>query len=157
MSRVTTFLRSEWLAVRVQIALGLIFLAAALPKLADPPSFAHMVWNYRLLPDALVNLQAILLPGVELVVGAALVLGLWPRAGALLSALMLIMFMVALGWALLSGIPVICGCFDVKAAVMTDEEKFRTMKMDLLRDAGMLLLAAHVWWHRGKGTVGTGT
>ena len=154
MSRVQTFLRSEWLAVRVQIALGVIFLAAAYPKLMDPPSFAHMVWNYRILPDELVNLQAILLPGVELVVGVALVLGVWPRAAALLAGLMLVQFLVALTWALAAGTPVICGCFDVKAADMTDAEKFRAMKIDVLRDLGMLLLVAHVWWNRSRGTLG---
>lgn len=155
MSRLTTFLRSEWLAVRVQIALGAIFVAAALPKLADPPSFAHMVWNYHLLPDALVNLQAALLPGVELVAGLALILGFWPRAAAALCGLMLVQFLVALTFALVTDNPVICGCFDVKAVDMTDEEKFRAIKIDIVRDLGMLLLAGHVLWHRRRGTVGT--
>ena len=47
-----------WLTLRVQIALGAIFVAAALPKIVDPPSFAHMVFNYRLIPGALVNAMA---------------------------------------------------------------------------------------------------
>ena len=33
-------LTHPWLTVRVQIALGAIFVAAALPKIADPPSFS---------------------------------------------------------------------------------------------------------------------
>ena len=32
-----------WLTVRVQIALGAIFVGAAIPKVIDPPGFAHMI------------------------------------------------------------------------------------------------------------------
>ena len=33
-------LTHPWLTVRVKIALGAIFVAAAIPKIVDPPSFA---------------------------------------------------------------------------------------------------------------------
>ena len=48
------WLTHPWLTVRVQIALGAIFVVAALPKILDPPSFAHMIYNYRLVPGAAV-------------------------------------------------------------------------------------------------------
>ena len=41
---------SPWFSIRVQLALGALFVAAAIPKILDPPSFAHMIYNYRLLP-----------------------------------------------------------------------------------------------------------
>ena len=40
-------LTHPWLTVRTQIALGIFFVVAALPKIADPPAFAHMVYNCR--------------------------------------------------------------------------------------------------------------
>ena len=46
-------LTHPWLTIRVQLALGAIFVIAALPKIADPPSFAHMIYNYRLVPSTL--------------------------------------------------------------------------------------------------------
>ena len=59
-------LASPWLTVRVQIALGLFFVVAALPKLVDPPSFAHMIYNYRIVPGAFVNVLALVMPWFEL-------------------------------------------------------------------------------------------
>ena len=49
-------LASSWLTVRIQIALGVFFVAAALPKIVDPPSFAHLNSNSRLVPGAYVYL-----------------------------------------------------------------------------------------------------
>ena len=63
----TRWLTHPWLTVRVQIALGAIFVAAAWPKLVDPPSFAHMIYNYRILPAGLINISALTMPWVELV------------------------------------------------------------------------------------------
>jgi len=60
---VRDFLSGDWLSTRVAIALGLFFVVAALPKLADPPSFAHMIYNYRLAPGSLVNLAALVCRG----------------------------------------------------------------------------------------------
>ena len=39
-----------------------------------------------------------------------------------------------------------CGCFDVSAANLTHEERIRDMWMVLLRDAGMLVMCAQLWW-----------
>ena len=76
-------LTHPWLTVRVQIALGAIFVAAALPKIADPPSFAHMIYNYRILPGGLINISALVMPWVELLAGLALILGVWVASRAL--------------------------------------------------------------------------
>ena len=63
------WLTHPWLTIRVQIALGAIFVAAALPKIQDPPSFAHMIYNYRILPAGLINITALTMPWVEMVTG----------------------------------------------------------------------------------------
>ena len=55
------WLAHPWLTVRVQIALGVIFFVAALPKIGDPPSFAHMIYNYRILPAGLINISALVM------------------------------------------------------------------------------------------------
>ena len=80
-----SWLTSPWLTIRVQIGLGAIFLVAALPKIADPPSFAHMIYNYRLVPGALVNAMALVMPWVEILAGLALILGVWRREAAAVS------------------------------------------------------------------------
>jgi putative oxidoreductase len=132
------------LSVRVQIALGAVFVAAAIPKIADPPAFAHMIYNYRLVPGALVNGLALLMPWLELLVGLFLILGVWRREAALLAALLLVVFMGAIGWNLARGHAVDCGCFDVRSAGKTPEQLLTEMKWVLLRDVGLLLLAGQV-------------
>jgi uncharacterized membrane protein YphA (DoxX/SURF4 family) len=130
--------------VRVQIALGAVFVVAALPKITDPPAFAHMIYNYRLVPGGLVNGLALLMPWIELVVGILLILGAWRREAALVAAALLLVFLGAIGWNLARGHAIDCGCFDVRSAGKTPDQLLSDMKGVLLRDVGLLLLAAQV-------------
>jgi uncharacterized membrane protein YphA (DoxX/SURF4 family) len=147
-------LTHPWLTVRVQIALGAIFVAAALPKIADPPSFAHMIYNYRVLPASLINISALLMPWVELLAGLALILGVWTKPARWIIALLLATFMVAITINLLRGNAIDCGCFDVSSANKTFDERIRDMWIVLIRDAGMLLMVAQLAW-AGKKSVGS--
>ena len=137
-------LTHPWLTVRVQIALGAIFIAAALPKISDPPSFAHMIYNYRLLPGHLINISALAMPWVELLAGLALVLGVWVRPARWLIAAMLVTFIIAIAINLLRDNAIDCGCFDVSAANLTHEERIRDMWLVILRDVGMLIMCAQL-------------
>lgn len=133
-------LTHPWLTVRTQIALGVFFVVAALPKLADPPAFAHMIYNYRILPGPLVNAAALVMPWAELLMGLALVLGIWRRSAALLVGALLAVFIVAISVNLLRGNAIDCGCFDVASAGRSFDERIRDMWMVIVRDAGMILL-----------------
>lgn len=139
-------MKSPWLTIRVQIALGVIFIAAALPKLTDPPSFAHMIYNYRLVPGPLVNLMALTMPWIELLCGVALVLGIWRDTARTLIAAMLVTFIIAISINLARGNAIDCGCFDVSAAGKTVDERLADMRFVILRDLGMLLMCAQLWW-----------
>jgi uncharacterized membrane protein YphA (DoxX/SURF4 family) len=139
-------LTHPWLTVRVQIALGAIFVIAALPKLADPPSFAHMIYNYRLVPGSLINIAALIMPWLEVLCGLALILGIWTRPARDLVALMLIIFIVAISVNLFRGNAIDCGCFNVADAGKTYEQRINDMKLDIVRDLGMLLLVAQLWF-----------
>jgi uncharacterized membrane protein YphA (DoxX/SURF4 family) len=145
-------LAHPWLTVRVQIALGAIFVVAAIPKLTDPPSFAHMIYNYKLVPSPLVNITALVMPWVEILAGLALILGVWTRPARTIVALMLITFIIAISINLLRDNAIDCGCFDVSAANLTHEERIRDMWMVILRDVGMLFLVAQLWWADRKRT-----
>ena len=150
MSRLNDLRRSEWLALRVEIALGCIFVAAALPKLTDPPSFAKNIWLYAMLPDWIINLKAIALPGIELIAGLALITGIYRRAGAWLAAAMLVMFTAALIYNVGVGNPLNCSCFDLNPKPKPCMMLLTEMKWEVLRDLGMLALAAHVLWVRRR-------
>ena len=140
------WLTHPWLTVRVQIALGVIFVVAAWPKIVDPPSFAHMVHNYRIVPGVLVNLMALTMPWIELLAGLALILGIWKGTARTIIAALLVVFIVAISVNLLRHNAIDCGCFDVSAAGKTREERLADMKFVIFRDLGMLLMCAQLWW-----------
>jgi uncharacterized membrane protein YphA (DoxX/SURF4 family) len=135
-----SWLRNPWLVLAAEVVLGAVFIAAALPKIADPPGFAHMIYNYRMLPGGLVNFLALWLPWVELFAGICLVLGVWRRGAATVVSVLLILFIAAIGFNLLRGHAVDCGCFDVKSAGKTRDQLLRDMWWVLARDVGMLAL-----------------
>ena len=139
------WLTSPWLTIRVQLALGALFVAAALPKIIDPPSFAHMIYNYRIVPAGVINLMALTMPWVELLCGLALILGVWRRAALGLIAAMLVVFIIAIGINLGRGNAIDCGCFNVADAGKTYEQRIQDMWLDVFRDLGMLLMVAQVY------------
>src|SRR5437588_9244595 len=137
---------SPWLTIRVQLALGVFFVAAALPKIVDPPSFAHMVYNYRIVPGAAINLMALVMPWIELLSGLALILGIWTGTARTIVAALLVTFIIAISINLARHNAIDCGCFDVSVAGKTREERLADMHLVILRDAGMLLMCAQLWW-----------
>jgi len=143
---VKRLLAHPWLTIRVQIALGAIFIIAALPKIADPPSFAHMIYNYRLVPSSLINISALVMPWVELLAGLALILGVWKAAARTVVAIMLAVFIVAISINLSRDNAIDCGCFNVADRGKTHEQRIFDMKVDVFRDLGMLLLAGQLWY-----------
>jgi uncharacterized membrane protein YphA (DoxX/SURF4 family) len=138
---VNRLLHSRWFSICTRILLGSVFVYSSWSKIADPPGFARVIWNYRILPAVLIGPAAIVLPWLELLAGLALLLGFLRRGAALLVSSMLLLFIAALTIDLARGIPVDCGCFSVAAAAKTPAELFSSMKLDLLRDSGLLLLS----------------
>jgi uncharacterized membrane protein YphA (DoxX/SURF4 family) len=100
-------------ALAIRTLISLVFFTAAYGKLRHTTPFQGVVANYRLLPDAMVAPAAHLIPPVELLLSATLLLGLafpWPELGA---AALLLLFALAMGINLRRGRRHIdCGCFQ---------------------------------------------
>ncbi len=111
MNGFSTWRGHAWIALPLRIYLGVVFLLACYFKILDPAAFALDVATYQILPLPLINLQALILPWVELLTGVMIVLGLRTRASALLIAAMMLMFLIALAIALAQGLEMGCGCF----------------------------------------------
>lgn len=109
-------LLGPYLGWAFRVALGVVFIFAAAPKIADPLGFAKSIANYHLVPDALINAMAITLPWIELCCGLALVLGLSPRANLLAVEALLLVFIVAIVSAMSRGLDISCGCFSTATA-----------------------------------------
>jgi uncharacterized membrane protein YphA (DoxX/SURF4 family) len=115
-------LRRRVLHEIVAVIVGLVFLYAAHEKIERPEDFARAIYHYQLigpnqyLPPVLPNLLAVVLPWVEVLVGVALITGFWRREAALLTGVMLAVFIVAVGSTLIRGIDIEnCGCFSLDA------------------------------------------
>jgi uncharacterized membrane protein YphA (DoxX/SURF4 family) len=139
MSRIGLKQAVPGLALLSRLYLGGLFVYASLHKIAHPGAFAIDVATYQLLPLWSVNGFALTVPWIELLVGLCLVLGLRVRAAALVTSLLLVSFMVALGYALSRGLNLSCGCFASEGA-----KHDPISKLTLLRDAGWLLLGLFI-------------
>lgn len=114
MNVVTSFVLHPSVRRGAQMVAGLIFLLAALPKIADLTAFAGSVHNFHLepfVPMAATNLLAMTIPWVELVAGLALVAGVRPRAGAVVYTALMAVFTIGVIAAMARGLSFECGCF----------------------------------------------
>jgi uncharacterized membrane protein YphA (DoxX/SURF4 family) len=124
--------------VVARIALAVTFVWACVHKIAEPYDFGMQVATYQILPLSLVNLQAIVLPWVELVVGLLLIAGLLTRPAALVTCGLNLMFIVAISMALAADLHLQCGCFSSAEA---GEEMDVTL---IVRDAIFFVVGAAV-------------
>lgn len=112
---VKSVLASSRLSLLFRMIVGIVFLVAAVPKIADPFVFGINIRNYHLIPDAWSNLVAIILPWIEFYTGIFLILGLYLRTSACLLAGLLGFFILAISSAIWRGFDISCGCFSTSA------------------------------------------
>jgi uncharacterized membrane protein YphA (DoxX/SURF4 family) len=105
----------ELAALGFRFVLAFVLILASIPKLAGRKEFAQAVDNYGLLPRTLVSPVARWLPWLELCAGSALLVGVFVGPVALLVAAMLLVFAGAVGWNLVHGRRIECGCAGTAA------------------------------------------
>jgi len=127
-----------------RLFLGRIFLLAGIPKIINPAGFSEIVYNYRLLPDILVNLFALLLPWVETVAGLLLLANIWVPAMTLLCTALMFLFLGALGINMIRGLDIYCGCFAVNPSDIITDSK---MWVYIARDIFFLFPCAYLIYH----------
>ncbi|MEJ2615151.1 MAG: MauE/DoxX family redox-associated membrane protein, partial [Ignavibacteriaceae bacterium] len=88
-----------------------IFIYSGILKIIDTPGFSNSIYNYKLLPDFLINFLAIILPWIELVTGLLLFLGIAIKENAVIINALLIIFIIAIIINLFRGLDINCGCF----------------------------------------------
>ena len=127
-----------------RVGLGCVFLSSSLPKLRQPFDFLGSVYDYQIVGPHLGFVVAAVLPWAELIVGIALIAGIFTRGALLLSAAMAAMFAFAAAVALRYGLAISCGCFSTSGGNMVSF-------MTLIRAIAILLasLGAYVAVLRG--------
>ena len=92
------------LGVLARVVVGVVWVVAGWLKLPDPAENVRAVRAYHVLPEAVVPTIGHLLPIIEIVVGACLLLGLLTRLTAVFSAALLVAFLVGISWAWARGL-----------------------------------------------------
>ena len=121
-----------------RLLLGGVFVVAGLLKVPDPAAAVRAVRAYRLLAEPLVAPVAFGLPVLEIAVGLALLAGVFVRTAAVASAVLLVIFVAAVGSAWARGLQIDCGCFGNGGQVAAGETSY---PLEILRDVGLLVVA----------------
>lgn len=103
----------KYLLLITRIALGAIFIAAAIGKIVYPAEFAKIVYNYKILPDSAINLVSIILPWLEVLLGGLIIAGMWLPGAVVLANALLLTFFGALIYNVARGLNIHCGCFSL--------------------------------------------
>jgi uncharacterized membrane protein YphA (DoxX/SURF4 family) len=106
---------NPWLELAARWFLALTFLYASYSKILNPGQFAKIIYGYGLFPGCIINLMAIIIPWLEFVAALSLMTGIYPRSGALLINVMLVLYMIVLSINLIRGYQFDCGCFSPKS------------------------------------------
>jgi Methylamine utilisation protein MauE. len=122
-------------ALAARAVVSMVFIVAALPKLADPAAFARDIANYRLMPGVMAGALAVYLPWLELVLGCALWVPNARPAARVLGFGLLAAFAFVLLSALVRGLDVACGCFG-------SGRGGTSLAWALTRDLGLIALLA---------------
>ncbi len=119
--RISNKLKNIWsnplLLLGFRLVVGIVFIYASIDKISDPLGFSDNVDNYHATPVYLNNLIALIVPWMELIVGLCLIFGKFIQGASLLSAVLMIVFIVLIGQALFRGIDLHCGCFKTATDV----------------------------------------
>ena len=138
-----------WISLPLRLALGGLFLYAAVNKLTGYESlrfFSKSVEAFQLgpviglekLPDWAVLFATVATPWVEVLAGALLIGGLFTRAAAAAIGLLLVMFTAMIIRALALGMEVKCGCFGEGWSFCGDT----ISPCNLVQNGAMLAIAA---------------
>jgi len=110
-TRARWHLVQPWISLLVRLAMGIIMIAAAVPKMLDVDESVRAVRAYRLLPEVFVPFVGTALPYFEFVFGLVLIAGVFVRWSAILWLALMAAFVFGVAWAWAKGYSIDCGCF----------------------------------------------
>lgn len=133
----------EWLGLAARLVVGAVWIWAGAAKVLDPAQSVAAVRAYQLLPGSMVQPVGQLLPVVEVVVGAMLVLGLLTRGAAVVSSLLFVAFIIGIASVWARGLSIDCGCFGGGGY---DPNAASRYPWEIARDSALLLLSLFLVW-----------
>lgn len=132
----------DYVGLAARLVLAAVFIGFGWVKATETPAEMRVAVDaYHLVPPALVDLVAAVLPYLEIATGLLLLLGLATRVGAALCTLMMLGFLFGLGWVVAKGYNINCGCSGGGGAVAAGDTHYTE---EILRDVGLLILAVYL-------------
>jgi uncharacterized membrane protein YphA (DoxX/SURF4 family) len=138
---------APWISTGARLVLGAVFLIAGALKVVDAQSSVTAVRAYRMLPTSLATIVGWGLPFAEIALGLLLLAGIATRVVAAASAILLVIFIVAVASAAARGLSIDCGCFGGGGEVAPGQTAYG---IEILRDIGLLVLAVWLVWQPGS-------
>jgi uncharacterized membrane protein YphA (DoxX/SURF4 family) len=102
---------NKYFLLLLRVLLGLIFIFAAIEKIAIPENFSVSIANYKLFPSEFINIPAIIIPWIELISGILLLLGISVKENSAIITCLLCVFTIVITISLFRGLNIDCGCF----------------------------------------------
>jgi uncharacterized membrane protein YphA (DoxX/SURF4 family) len=133
----------RWVGLAARLVVGGVWLWSGLLKVGEPESSVTAVRAYQLLSPSLADTVGRVLPMLEIVVGACLVLGLLTRLVGGVSALLQLAFIVGIASVWARGISISCGCFGDGGY---DPNAASHYPWEIARDVGLMLASLYLVW-----------
>ena len=130
-----------WIGLVARLILGGVLFLAGYLKVDEPDKSQMAVRAYEMLPISVANLLGLVLPFVEVAIGALLILGSLTRLMAALGGFTMVIFIIAIAQAWARGLNIDCGCFGGGGTVAPGETKYL---QEILRDIGLVFLALYL-------------
>jgi uncharacterized membrane protein YphA (DoxX/SURF4 family) len=133
----------RWLGLAARLVVGGVLLYAGLLKVPHPAASVSAVRSYQLVPTGMAETVGHVLPMLEVVVGACLVVGLLVRFTGAVSALLQVAFLFGIISVWSRGIAIDCGCFGGGGP---DPDAFSKYPWEIARDVVLLALSLLLVW-----------
>ncbi|GAA2847191.1 DoxX family membrane protein [Streptosporangium fragile] len=133
-----------WVTTVSRLIMAGVLIVAGWGKIGTPVLSVQAVEAYELLPESLARVVGYGLPILEIVVGVLLVVGLLTRVAGVVSALLMLAFVIGIASAWARGLRIDCGCFGGGGQLAAGEEP--AYLVDILRDFGLFALGVVIAW-----------
>jgi len=132
----------------VRLVLGGVLLAAGGLKVFKPTESANAVAAYKLMPTELAHLIGYALPWLEVAIALLLIFGIMVRPAAVLSGVIMVVFIGAIASVWARGMLIDCGCFGGGGEIDPSlaSQVRRTYFIEIMRDLGLALSALYLYF-----------
>jgi len=132
----------------VRLVLGGVLLAAGGLKVFKPTESANAVAAYKLMPTELAHLIGYALPWLEVAIALLLIFGFMVRPAAVLSGVIMVVFIGAIASVWARGMLIDCGCFGGGGEIDPSlaSQVRRTYFIEIMRDLGLALSALYLYF-----------